>query len=138
MDFQSINPPLWGPGAWTFIHYVALAYPNNPTEEEKKNYYNFYYNLQNILPCPKCRENYKENLNTLPLEEALGNKELLFKWTIDIHNEVNKETNKSQFTYEEAISKYTKTEKSKYYNIICGIALTLLILLTFVFLKKKL
>ena len=53
----------WGPGAWSFIHYVALAYPENPTGEDKENYKMFYANLINVLPCQKCALNYQKHLD---------------------------------------------------------------------------
>ena len=137
---KSVNPKLWGPNGWEFMHYVALAYPDNPTEKDKKDYFIFYTNLQNILPCPRCRNNYKENLKQFPLEQALMNSESLFKWTVDIHNEVNKETNKELFSYEKAIQKYTqnKTEINQSFTIICSIAIFLLIVfLVLLFQNKK-
>ena len=54
----SIKPIIWGPHGWKFMHYVSLGYPNNPSEEDKKNYKTFYTSLQHILHCAKCAHNY--------------------------------------------------------------------------------
>ena len=106
MNILSIEPKDWGPGAWKFIHSVALTYPNKPSEEIKKHYYDFFENLQYILPCPKCRNNYKDHLNKFSLTNALENNIKLFNWTVDIHNEVNKTLNKKQYSYEEVVKFY--------------------------------
>ena len=119
----------WGPQAWSFIHYIALSYPDNPTEEDKNNYKDFYINLQNVLPCPKCASNYKDNLERIPIDTSLvGNKEL-FKWTIDIHNMVNNELGKRKYTYEEVFKIYLKDTSKETNNIFIIISGALLIIL---------
>ena len=117
----------WGPSAWSFIHYTALAYPVQPTETDKENYKTFYYSLQNTLPCPKCAENYQRHLKDIPIDEALVGPEELFKWTIDIHNEVNKELGKRKYSYEEVSDKYIKKKENKIF-----ICLAILLLLIFI------
>jgi len=96
-----MQPEIWGPSAWTFLHTITLNYPNNPNDEDKSNHKLFFNNLKNIIPCEKCAIHYKENLKKYPLEPALESKELLVKWLIDIHNEVNKKNKKKIYSYEE-------------------------------------
>jgi hypothetical protein len=60
---------VWGPAMWLFLHTMSFNYPVNPTEEQKKHYYKFFKNIQNILPCKYCRDNYKENLKTHKLNK---------------------------------------------------------------------
>ena len=85
-----MNPIIWGPGAWTFLHSITLNYPENPTDKEKMFHKNFFLNLQNVLPCPSCAQHYSMNLKKFPIDPALESRELLVKWLIDIHNEVFK------------------------------------------------
>ena len=33
-----MEPNIWGPGAWTFLHSITLNYPNNPNIQTKKIY----------------------------------------------------------------------------------------------------
>jgi hypothetical protein len=40
---QNINPNIWGTHGWTFMHYITLAYPENPSEEDKKNDFSLIY-----------------------------------------------------------------------------------------------
>ena len=65
MEQRPITPNLWGPHGWKFMHYISLGYPINPTSEDKINYKNFYYSLQDILPCDKCAINYQKNIYSL-------------------------------------------------------------------------
>ncbi len=98
-----ITPEVWGPHGWKFIHYVTLAYPENPTQAQKEKYKAFLVLLKDVLPCSLCANHYAENLQKLPLsDEVLSSKENLIKWGIDIHNIVNESKNKPVVKYIEA------------------------------------
>ena len=126
----------WGPNAWSLIHYTALAYPSQPTDVDKENYKTFYYSLQNTLPCPKCALNYQRHLKDIPIDEALVGPEELFKWTIDIHNEVNKELGKRKYSYQEVSDKYIKKEENTDKTFIC-LAIILLLIFIGIFLFNR-
>jgi len=98
-----LSPNIWGPPFWLSIHITALAYSKNPSYAEKKAAKEFFESLQFILPCPICREHLKEHLKKYPITPHLDRREDLFKWTIMLHNEVNKSLNKPSFTELEAI-----------------------------------
>jgi hypothetical protein len=115
MSSNLLPPPttVWGPHAWRFLHYISLGYPENPTEEDKNNYRNFFISIKNILPCSLCSHHYEENYNMMPLTyDILSNKELLVRWVIDIHNIVNKSKGKRVIPYEEAILLITSPEQN--------------------------
>lgn len=100
----TITPDIWGPVGWKFIHFVALAYPEKPTDIQKTHYKTFFDSIKNILPCIICSNNYKKHLEELPLsDEVLKDKESLVHWTIDMHNLVNVENGKKKLSYDEAI-----------------------------------
>lgn len=105
----------WGPYFWKVMHIVSFSYPDNPSHEDKKNYYNFYNNLQNILPCEYCRKNLKKNYKLLPLNsDVLRNSSTLSKYIYDLHELVNKELNKKSYlSYNDVKIKYDK------YKITC-------------------
>jgi hypothetical protein len=103
---MGFDPKFWGPEAWWFIHLVALNYPINPSEEDKKNYTKFFESLKNTLPCPGCAFNFGEKLKKTP--PRLENREQLFNWTVDVHNEVNKSHGKPEISYEEALKKISE------------------------------
>ena len=95
----------WGRPAWKFIHLVAYFYPNNPSIDEKNDYLNFFRLIGKVLPCHICRDNFNKHLIKYPLNDAvLSSKDTILKWTIDIHNEVNRLNNKKIYTYVEAVN----------------------------------
>ena len=103
----NINPGLWGKHAWAFMYYVAFGYPDTPSDKDKNAIKSFFFNLQNILPCDKCKNNFQANLQKYPLNDSiLNNRDDLVKWVVTINNEVNKETNRPLTSYEEVTHKY--------------------------------
>ena len=97
----------WGKFFWTTIHVAALGYPDNATEMIRSQYRTFYANLGHVLPCSKCRRNYAEHFSELPIDLYLYDKTSLFAWTVKLHNIVNKDTGKREWTVEEATTHYT-------------------------------
>ena len=95
MSNQIITPDIWGPHGWKFIHYITMAYPQNPTPTQKEKYKVFLLLLKDVLPCSLCAKHYEENLNILPLtDHVLSSRNNLVRWGIDIHNKVNESNNK--------------------------------------------
>ena len=99
-----ISPLEWGVHGWKFLHHIAWGYPNPPTETDKMNYKQFFTIIGSLLPCYSCQEGYKESLIKYPItDEVLLDSMSFMKWTIDIHNEVNRKNNKKIYEYDEAI-----------------------------------
>lgn len=105
------NPQIWGPEGWHFIHFVALNYPINPTDEDKRRYNSFFQSLKHTLPCEGCSYNFGEKLKKHP--PRLEDRKSLFEWTVDMHNEVNISTGKPKITYDEAIKKISEKGELK-------------------------
>ena len=101
-------PSVWGPFFWHTIHIVALGYPKNPTYTDKKCAKEFYESLTYLLPCAICRQHYKEHLIKNPLTPFLDSRTDLIKWTVDIHNSVNKMLEKPEWTLEEVLAYYER------------------------------
>ena len=120
MDNKVIGPDTWGPVIWHALHYITLGYPDNPSNNNKEKYKQFFTLLSDVLPCSICANHFKENLLNLPLDEnVLENKESLIKWLIDFHNIVNEKNNKPIIIYEEArylIEKNTKCNHNIIYE----------------------
>ena len=89
------------------MHFIALGYPNNPSNADKNNYKNFYENLVNVIPCADCAEHLKENLKSIPIDTFLNTREKLFEWTVLLHNQVNKLLNRREWSIQEAHALYT-------------------------------
>lgn len=84
-----INPEAFGPYYWAVIHLACLSGADGLQE--------FVDSLPGILPCPDCKEHLKENLKTLPFDSKDP-----FRWSVKLHNIVNKRLRKPQIPYEKA------------------------------------
>lgn len=104
-------PSVWGPFFWHTIHITALGYSKNPTYTDKKSAKEFYESLSYLIPCPICKEHYKEYLAKNPLTPFLDSRTDLIKWTIMLHNNVNKITAKPEWTLEEVLAYYERLGK---------------------------
>ena len=87
---------VWGPPMWHFLHTMSFNYPVQPSQQQKKQYLNFVYSLQNVLPCGKCRENLKLNMKELPLTmHHMESRETFSKYIYTLHEHINKMLNKN-------------------------------------------
>ena len=98
----------WGRFFWTTIHVAALGYPDIVTDTTREQYKAFFISLGNVLPCGKCRRNYATHMDELPIDFYLFDKHTLFAWTVSLHNIVNRDTNKPEWSVEDAKEFYTK------------------------------
>jgi hypothetical protein len=94
-----INKPKyqWGPALWNFIHTISIT----NSIEQSNNIRNMLQHIYNIIPCPSCTDLYKLHLTflyTIDLSQPLS----LFKWSVDLHNAVNKKLNKPIWSFEDA------------------------------------
>jgi hypothetical protein len=99
---------VWGPILWHTIHVTALSYPSNPTYAQKKAAKEFFESLAELIPCPVCREHYKVHIQKLPLTPHLDRREDLFRWTVELHNEVNQMLGKPIVSETESINFYRR------------------------------
>lgn len=110
----NINPKKWGESYWKMSHYITLAYPNNPSSEDKTVVKIHFENLKHLLPCENCRSHYSQNLKSNPLtDEILSSKYQLIKWLIDLHNSVNRRNGKKEYTIDEVIEMYLNENKQQ-------------------------
>ena len=101
-----MDPTVWGPKLWFVIHTFALNYSDNPTYEDKRVMEEFFNNLKYSIPCNKCKVHYRQRLERDPIINYLDNKQSLFKYTIDLHNQVNKSLGKKIYSYDEVVKIY--------------------------------
>jgi len=99
---------VWGPSTWHLLHTMSFNYPVNPTCDDKRNYRDFVLNLQNVLPCGKCRKNLKKNFKKLPfLWKHMESRYTFSKYVYNLHEVVNKMLNKqSGLTYNDVRERY--------------------------------
>lgn len=89
----NFHPTLWGNDYWIFLHLITLAYPEDPINEHKEIYKNFFHNL--VLPCKNCQDDYDIQISNLDINNYLSNNQSLFKWIIIIQNKIYEKLNKN-------------------------------------------
>jgi len=110
-DYSNKNGMLtfiWGPSLWHYLHTMSFNYPIEPTKQDKKHYRDFVLNLENVLPCGKCRKNLKKNFKRLPLTmENMKSRETFSRYIYDLHEVVNTLLKKqSHLSYEDVRERY--------------------------------
>ena len=99
-----MDSKVWGPHAWIFLHSVTMSYPENPTDRDKQNVYDFFQSLGNVIPCPVCKKHYQINLEQTPIKNNSRNE--LTYWLFDFHNKVNKSLDRKELSFDEFIKIY--------------------------------
>jgi hypothetical protein len=99
---------VWGPPMWHYLHAMSFNYPHEPTCENKRNYQSFILNLENVLPCGKCRKNLKKNFKKLPLTwKDMKSRATFSRYIYNLHELINKMLGKnSGLTYEMVRERY--------------------------------
>ena len=101
-----LPPEIWGPIFWSTLHIVSLAYPEEPTYAEKRAAKEFYNALAHLLPCPICRDHFREVLKGLPIDSWLDKKGTLTEWVWMAHNQVNKRLDKPEISMADFFQRY--------------------------------
>ena len=107
-----MEPQVWGPHGWFFLHSITMSYPEKPTKKDMENYSNFFHMIPNVLPCEVCQKHFRQHMAENPIEPALKNGQTLVEWLINIHNMANIILGKPTMTFEQVIEKY-KQDYSK-------------------------
>lgn len=114
----NINPSLWGPSSWKFLHYVTLSYPDKPEDSDKTKMYNFFMMVKDVLPCEKCTYNFNEHIIKYPLtNDILSSRYTFINWLMNIHNEVNISLGKPTITYDQLTEIYFNQNNVKTTNV---------------------
>ena len=125
-----MNPTIWGPSAWRFMHYITLSYPDNPSDDDKHNIKQFFIYAGKVLPCAKCRNNFKDHLHKYPLDDnVLSSRLTLVNWLIDIHNEVNIATGKPVVQHKLVIENFTNSNQDNNKKTVLLITIILIIII---------
>lgn len=105
---MNIDPKIWGRSAWDFLYFVALSYPKYPNESDKLRYKNFFLTAGTMVPCDKCRKNFRKHSQELPIENYLNTGYDLFSWIVKMDNKVRALYGGKQYNTEETFNHYMK------------------------------
>ena len=131
-----LDPKIWGPRYWFFLHTIAMTYPVRPNAVTKKKYYEFIQNLPLFIPVEHISGEFSKLLDKYPVAPYLDNKDSFIRWTHFIHNKINQKLEKPQVSLNDFYVKYYEEYKSQnvklveYYKvrekvIFCGIIVTI-------------
>jgi hypothetical protein len=119
----NLEPKVWGPHYWFFLHTIAISYPNYPNAVTKKKYYDFIQNIPLFIPIDKIASDFSKLLDQYPVQPYLDNRESLVRWLWFIHNKINKKLEKPQISLNDFYVKYYEEYKNtnekmyEYYKI---------------------
>lgn len=103
---MTLNPDVWGPHYWFFLHTVALTYPSKPNAITKKKYYNLIQDLPLFIPDANAAKSFSELLDKYPVTPYLDSNPSFNKWMHFIHNKINFVLGKPQINMLAAANKY--------------------------------
>lgn len=107
-----LNPTIWGPHYWFFLHTIAITYPKYPNSITKKKYYELIQNFPLFIPTEEISNKFEKMLNEYPISPYLDNRETLVRWTHFIHNKINEMMEKQQITFQDFLIDYYNKYKS--------------------------
>lgn len=122
MDVSIFSDPVKiGPGIWFKMHTDAVGAINDKLKES------FEININitcDNFKCKKCQGHFRKFIDIYPLRnywniyDMKGRDIGFFKWTWELHNQVNKFLSKYQPTLEEAYEFFSNSETGACFN--CG------------------
>jgi len=118
-----LDPKVWGPHYWFFLHTLAMTYPHHPNTVTKKKYYEFIQNLPLFLPVEEISGEFSKLIDKYPITPYLDNRDSFVRWMHFIHNKINEKLEKPKISLSEFFVKYydeykTNDEKvTEYYKI---------------------
>lgn len=118
-----LDPKVWGPHYWFFLHTLAMTYPHHPNTVTKKKYYEFIQNLPLFLPVEEISSDFSKLIEKYPITPYLDNRDSFVRWMHFIHNKINERLEKHQISLNEFFFNYYDEYKShddklaKYYKI---------------------
>jgi len=106
MSSVYLDPKVWGPHYWFFLHTLAMTYPRHPNAVTKKKYYEFIQNLPLFLPVEEISGEFSKLIDKYPITPYLDNRDSFVRWMHFIHNKINEKLEKPQVSLNEFFVKY--------------------------------
>lgn len=127
-----LDPKIWGPHYWFFLHTVAMTYPHHPNAVTKKKYYEFIQNLPLFIPVEQISKEFEQLIDKYPITPYLDNRDSFVRWVHFMHNKINEKLEKPYMSLNDFFVEYYNAYKSQdekfaeYYKlreklIYCGI-----------------
>lgn len=108
-----LDPKIWGPHYWFFLHTVAMTYPHHPNAITKKKYYEFIQNLPLFIPVEEISKEIEKLIDAYPITPYLDNRDSFVRWMHFIHNKINEKLEKPQIKLNDFFVQYYNEYKSQ-------------------------
>lgn len=108
-----LDPKVWGPHYWFFLHTVAMTYPHHPNSVTKKKYYEFIQNIPLFLPVSEISGEFSKLIDKYPITPYLDNRDSFVRWVHFMHNKINEKLEKPKISLNDFFVKYYDEYKSK-------------------------
>ena len=132
---MNICPTTFGPYFWSVIHMACLSAGRDVSDEKAGALTQIFDSMPSILPCKQCGKHLRENLALLPFDRSDP-----FRWSVELHNLVNSQLNKSEIEYDQAL-RYWSTKcsggPSKQNWIVAFLICVIVFLMLFTFSKRS-
>jgi hypothetical protein len=96
-------PRCWGPLQWSALHQLLRGYPQQPSEKTQQDLRQYVTALAGLIPCSICATHWADIAPTVDTSSRFA----ALKWSIDVHNAVNKRLGKPVLTYAQAVDHLT-------------------------------
>ncbi len=110
---MALDPKVFGPHYWFFLHTISLNYPKYPNAVTKKKYYDFIQNLPLFIPIEKHATDFSKLLDEYPVSPYLDSRDSFVRWMHFIHNKINEKLEKRKITLSEFYVQYYEAYKPK-------------------------
>lgn len=108
-----LDPKVWGPHYWFFLHTLAMTYPHHPNSVTKKKYYEFIQNLPLFLPVENISGEFSKLIEKYPITPYLDDRDSFVRWMHFIHNKINEKLEKPTLSLNDFFIKYYDAYKSQ-------------------------
>jgi hypothetical protein len=131
---MTLDPTIWGPHYWFFLHTITLCYPLRPNTVTKKRYYDFIHNFYLLLPIESISTHFSKLIIEYPVTPYLDSRDSFIRWMHFIHNKINQKLEKPQVSLDQFYKGYYENYKprnvqlAEYYKIQGKIVYFLLLL----------
>jgi len=122
-----IPPSKWGPHFWMTLHIACLGC------QDAKVLTDFVEGYKEIIPCLSCRDHFEQVLVENPVPEA----DDLFKWSVDVHNIVNKRLGKPEVSYEAALANIVTASPPPNFDFKIALIILLMFVILFLIFNRK-
>jgi hypothetical protein len=133
-----LDPTVWGPHYWFFLHTVTMSYPLRPNAVTKKKYYEFIHNFPLFIPIEPMATFFSKLLVEYPVTPYLDTRDTFIRWMHFIHNKINEHLEKPKISLNQFYINYYEEYKPKdvkmreYYKV-RGKLIYLFIIIVFIY-----